>query len=109
MDQHHTQRQYMGNQSNIHRQKNKNANRQANTTRTENVCRKLLYPERTVDNTMILTLNELLIVATKGTQSTTRSLTHFLNYCASNLDSGIIYQKSDMILTVDSDAACLVA
>jgi hypothetical protein len=36
-------------------------------------------------------------------------LEYFLNYCASNQSAEIIYQASEMILTVHSDAAYLVA
>ena len=54
---------------------------------------------------MMHALNELCIAAKKVTQSTTRSLIHFLNYCASNPDAKTIYRKIDMLLTVDSDAA----
>ena len=53
-------------------------------------------------------LNELCIAETKGTLSTTRELKKFLNYCASNIYAKIIYRKSDMILTVESDASYLV-
>ena len=36
-------------------------------------------------------------------------LIHFLNYCATNPDASIICRRSDMILTLDSDAAYLNA
>jgi hypothetical protein len=75
----------------------------------QEVCGKFLYPARTVDNTMMHALNELCIAATQGTQATAKALTHFLNYCASNPEAEIIYRRSDMILTIDSDAAYLVA
>ena len=75
----------------------------------QEVCGKFLYPERTPVNTIMHVLNELCIAAKKVTQPTTRELTHFLNYCASNPGAEIIYRNSDMILTVDSDATYLVA
>jgi hypothetical protein len=75
----------------------------------QEVCGKFLYPARAVDSTMMHALNELCISATKGTQATAKALTHFLNYCASNPEAKIIYRRSDMILTIDSDAAYLVA
>ena len=53
-------------------------------------------------------LNELYTAATKVTQATSRSLTHFLNYCESKPDTEIIYRKRDIILTANSDAAYLV-
>ena len=54
-------------------------------------------------------LNELCITENKGTQSTTRPLTHFLNYCKSNPGAEIIYINICMILTGESDTAYLVA
>jgi hypothetical protein len=75
----------------------------------QQVCGKFLYPARTVDNTMLHALNELCIAATKGTEETAKALIHFLNYCATNPDAEIIYRASDMILSVDSDAAYLIA
>ena len=48
----------------------------------QEVCRKLLYPARTVDNKMIHSLSEMCIAATKVTQETARLLTHLLNYFA---------------------------
>ena len=68
-----------------------------------------IYPSRNVENTIMHTLNELLIVATKGAQTTYISLTHFLNYCLSKPDTEIIYRKGDIILTVKIDAVYIVA
>jgi hypothetical protein len=50
-------------------------------------------------------LNELCIAATKGTQETQEALEYFLNYCATHPEAEIIYRASDMILSVNSDAA----
>ena len=58
---------------------------------------------------MLNALNELCIEATKGNNGTTKALNHFLDYAASNQEPMIIYRESDMILTIDSDAAYLVA
>ena len=58
---------------------------------------------------MMHALNELWIVETKVIQATARSFTHLLNYWASNPDDEIVYRKSGMVLTVDSDDAYLVA
>jgi hypothetical protein len=55
------------------------------------------------------TKNELCIAATKGTQETQAALEYFLNYCATHPEAEIIYRASDMILTIDSDAAYQVA
>jgi hypothetical protein len=54
-------------------------------------------------------LNELCIAATKGTQETQDALEYFLNYCATHPEAEIIYRASEMILSVDSDAAYQVA
>jgi hypothetical protein len=51
----------------------------------------------------------LCIAATKGTQETQAALEYFLNYCATQPEAEIIYRASDMILTIDSDAAYQVA
>ena len=55
------------------------------------------------------TLNKLCIAATKGTQETQDALESFLNYCATHPEAEIIYRASNMILSVDSDAAYQVA
>jgi hypothetical protein len=54
-------------------------------------------------------LNELCIAATKGTQETQAAPKYFLNYCATHPEAEIIYRASNMILTIDSDAAYQVA
>jgi hypothetical protein len=75
----------------------------------QEVCGKFPYTARAVDNTMLHALNELCIATTKGTTQTGEALEYFLNYCASNQSAEIIYQASEMVLTVHSDAAYLVA
>jgi len=77
--------------------------------RIQEVCGKFLYTARAVDNTMLHALNELCIAATKGTKQTGEALEYFLNYCASNQSAEIIFRASEMILTIDSDAAYQVA
>jgi hypothetical protein len=75
----------------------------------QEVCGTFLYTSRAIDNTMQHALNELCIAATKGTQETQATLEYFLNYCATHPEAEIIYRASDMILTIDSDAAYQVA
>jgi hypothetical protein len=75
----------------------------------QEVCGKFLYTSRAIDNTMQHALNELCIAATKGTQETQEALEYFLNYCATHPEAEIIYRASEMILTIDSDAAYQVA
>jgi hypothetical protein len=81
----------------------------AGVKKIQEVTGKFLYVGRAVDNTMLHALNELCIAATRGTKQTGMALEHFLNYCASNDSAEIIYRASDMILTIDSDAAYGVA
>ena len=38
-----------------------------------------------------------------------KAVNHFLNYCASNPEAATLYRASNMILSIDSDAAYLVA
>ena len=64
-----------------------NTNRQANLTRTRSV-RKIPLPSNNCQQH-----NDLCIIEKKVTQSTTRSLTHFLNYCSSKPYAEIIYIK----------------
>ena len=75
----------------------------------QQVCGKFLYYARAVDCTMLHALNDLATRTHNGTQETTKALTHFLNYCATNLDSVVTHQASDMILHNHSDAVYLVA
>ena len=58
---------------------------------------------------MMQALNDLCTATTRGTEETAKALEHFLNYCATHPDAEILYRASDMILTVDSDAAYLNA
>ena len=44
----------------------------------------------------------------KGTQTAWKAVQYFLNYAASNQDAIIIFQASDMLYKIDSDAAYLV-
>jgi len=76
---------------------------------TQQVTGKFLYYARSIDDTMLHMLNELATLVNTGTQETMKAVTHFLNYCASNPDAEKLYRASDMILTIDGDAAYLVA
>ena len=64
---------------------------------------------RTVDHTMLHSLNNIACAASKGTQATMDATKHFLNYIACNPLPRIKYRTSDMILHVESDAAYLMA
>ena len=71
----------------------------------QKVIGKFLFMARAVDNTQLHALNELARKASKGTEATLAAANHLLNYIASNNRPRIMYQASDMILQVDSDAS----
>ena len=73
------------------------------------VCGKFLYNGRYVDSTQSHAFNKLSIKATIATEETQEAFTQFLNYCASNPNTTIIYRASYMILSCNCDAAYLVA
>ena len=62
----------------------------------QQVCGKFLYYARAVDCTMLHALNDLATQTHNGIQETMKALTHFLNYCATNPDSVVTHQASDM-------------
>ena len=76
--------------------------------RTGDSNRKILYYGRAVDDTMLHALNCLATRVNNGTERTTESLKHFLDYCYDNPDAVKLYLTSDMILFIVSNAACLV-
>ena len=78
---------------------------------TQKACRKFLYDGRSINNTQLHALNELSIKATTATEETQEALTQFLNHCASNPNTRVIYsyRPSDIILSYNSDATYLVA
>jgi hypothetical protein len=78
-----------------------------NTLRLQRIVGKLLYYCRAVDSTMQHALSTLATQQTTGTQQTMDDLTILLNYCASHPDIILRFQRSEMILRVDSDAAYL--
>ena len=74
----------------------------------EQVVGKFLYYARAIDNTMLHALNNIASSKSKGTQTTWEAVKYFLNYAASNPDAEIIFQASETIYKIDSDAAYLV-
>lgn len=64
---------------------------------------------RVVNNRTLHTLNNISIVVTGTTLKTKEELQHFIDYCATNPETKIIYRTSDIQLMIDSDASCLVA
>lgn len=70
---------------------------------------KFLCHARAVDDTVPHALNELAAKQSNGTQATIEAMLHFLNCAATLPDAKKIHRASDVVPTVDSDAACLVA
>ena len=68
-----------------------------------------MYYARAVDDTMLHALNDLASQQTNGTQTTIQAILNFLNYASTHPNTKKRYRASDMILTIDSDAAYLVA
>ena len=77
--------------------------------RIQKVTGKFLCCARAIDNAVMHSLNEIAIATTRGTEKTMKAAVHFLNCAASNPDAETLHRASDMILRVESDAACLVA
>lgn len=67
---------------------------------------KFLYYAKTVDDSMLYTLN-CLSKQDRGTKQTKAALKHFLDYCYNNPNAVKLYVASDMILFIDSNAAYL--
>lgn len=57
---------------------------------------------------MLHVLNEMRIASTQGTDKTKDSLKHFMEYVPMNPEAEVKFIKSDMLLTIDSEAAYLI-
>ena len=79
------------------------------TTRIQQIVGTLLYYGRAIDNTILPALNDIAANQSKPTQTTAQQITRLLDYCASHPDASIMYNASDMILHVHSDASYLSA
>ena len=76
-------------------------------TRLKIVIGKFLYYCWDIGTTMAVYLNKLSAHQTKGTKSPTKTITNFLNYCATHTKSTLEYKASDIILYTHSDASYL--
>ena len=65
---------------------------------------KFLYYARTIDPTMLMVMNSLVVVQKKPTTETSKQTTQFLSYSATHLDAVIEYRKK-MILHIYLDAS----
>ena len=70
---------------------------------------KLLHCARAVDPAMLHSINDISRSAAKGTEATPAATVHSLNCAHTHPDEETICRTSDVILRIDSDAACLVA
>ena len=77
--------------------------------KVQSVVGTFLYYARAIDNTILPALNEISASQAKPTQKTTEKINMLLDYLSTYPDAKIRYFASDMILTIDSDAAYLVA
>jgi hypothetical protein len=74
--------------------------------RLQHITGTFLYYARSVDPTMLVTLSALASYQSKATEQAEDAV-KFLNHCATHPDAVLRYSKSDMILTVHSDASYL--
>ena len=58
-----------------------------NQKRLQKIVGKLLYYARSIDPTMLMSLNSLAAVQTKPKTETTKQITPFLNYSATHQDA----------------------
>ena len=67
----------------------------------------LLYYGKAVDSTILVGLSSLAAAQSKPTAQTLFLIKWLLNYAATNPDAILTYEKSDMVLSVHSDASYL--
>ena len=79
------------------------------TTKIQSIVGSLLYYARAIDNTILPALNTISASQSKPTETTMKQCRTLLDYCATYPNVFLRYYASDMILTIDSDAAYLVA
>ena len=69
----------------------------------------ILYYARSVDSTLLVTLNTLASEQAHATKKTIINMKHMLDYLATNPNATVIFYPSDMILNVRSNASYLSA
>ena len=79
------------------------------TTRVQSIVGSLLYYGRAVDNSILPALNTISAHQSCPTQNTLARCHHLLDFVASHPHTFLRFYSSDMQLTIDSDAAYLVA
>ena len=73
----------------------------------QQVLRTFLYYVRAVDPTMLVALSAIASEQASPTQSTMKKVDQFLDYAASQEQSILTYEASDMVLAVHSNASYL--
>ena len=66
-----------------------------NQKRLQKIVGKFLYYARSIDPTMLMSLNSLTKVQTKPTIETAKQIIQFLNYSATHLDAITEYKKAE--------------
>ena len=56
---------------------------------------------------MVVSLNKLYVHQNTGTKALTKSITHFLTYCADHPEATLEYKASDMVLYIHINASYL--
>ena len=78
------------------------------TTKVQSIVGSLLYYARAIDNTLLPALNSIAAQQAKPTENTMKKCKRVLDYVSTFPNVFIRFHASDMILTIDSDAAYLV-
>ena len=79
------------------------------TKHIQRIVESFLYYARAVDPTILPALNEISYSQASPTKLTTKKCNQLLDYLHTHPNATLRYYKSDMCLTIDSDAAYLVA
>ena len=79
------------------------------TTKMQSIIGSLLYYARAIDCTILPALNSLSTQQSKPTEQTLRLCHRLLDYVATYPNPILCYRASDMVLSIHSDAAYLVA
>jgi hypothetical protein len=75
--------------------------------RLQQIVGTFLYYACAIDSSMLVALGSLAAAQTTATLTTEQHITHFLDYAATNPTAVVRFTKSDMILTIQSDASDL--
>ena len=77
------------------------------TKRIQSILGTMIYYAWPVDPTMLQDINEIFPVQSRPTRDTEKNQEFYLDYAETYPKAILSYRDSDMVLHVDSDAACL--